>query len=145
MHTRPATSDDIQRLWEVRSESILKLASRGMTVSQAHAWAKKMTLQGMEERFREAEIWIAESEGVIVGWIAVRNDYIDGLYIDPSFAERGIGSKLLSVAETLMRDRGIQVVRLDSSVNAEQFYRHRGYHSLGEPRADEAIPFTKRL
>ena len=144
-YIRQATFDDIQRLWEVRRESILKLASKGMSVTQAFTWATKMTLEGMEARFRETEIWIAELEGVLVGWVAVRGDYIDGLYIDPCSAEQGIGSELLSVAETLMRDRGIQAVRLDSSVNAERFYRHRGYLPTGDPPADNAIPLKKKL
>jgi putative acetyltransferase len=132
-------------MWEVRQQSILKLAPQGMTIAQSETWAFSMTIQGMERRFREAEIWIAEINGAIAGWIAVRGDYIDGLYTDPEFAAQGIGSELLSLAENLMEIRGIDVVRLDSSVNAVNFYLRRGYELTGDPPGNNAIPMSKRL
>ena len=143
--TRKATLDDVPRLWTIRRESILKLAPGGMSVGESQTWAAKMTLAGMEKRFRDAEIWIAESEGIIVGWIAIRVDYIDGLYVDPPFAQQGIGSQLLQLSEALIREQGIQIVRLDSSVNAEEFYLRRGYERTGVTPERDAIPMRKRL
>jgi putative acetyltransferase len=116
-----------------------------MTIAQSEAWAASMTIQGMEKRFRDAEVWLAEANGLIVGWVAVRGDYIDGLYTDPQFAEHGIGSELLTLAEKLMLERGIEVIRLESSVNAEQFYLRRGYQPTGTAPANNAIPLTKQL
>ena len=100
-------------------------------MAQSEAWAESMTIQGMEKRFRDAEVWLAEANGLVVGWVAVRGDYIDGLYTDPQFAEHGIGSELLTLVERLMRERGIEVVRLESSVNAKHFYLRRGYQPTG--------------
>jgi putative acetyltransferase len=143
--TRKAMLDDVPRLWTIRREAILKLALTGMSVGESQTWAAKMTIAGMEKRFREAEIWIADSEGITVGWIAIRVDYIDGLYVDPLFARQGIGSQLLQLSETLMREQGIQTVRLDSSINAEEFYLRRGYQRAGVPAERDAIPLRKRL
>jgi len=70
---RKAALDDVPRLWELRRQSILELAPHGMTVAQSEAWAATMTIQGMEERFRESEVWIAEANDTVIGWVAVRS------------------------------------------------------------------------
>ena len=61
---RPATLDDAMRLFELRRSSILELALSGMSVEDATAWAKQLTLSGMERKLRELEIWVAELDGI---------------------------------------------------------------------------------
>ena len=145
LRTRKATVTDVPRMWELRRDSILTLAPRGMTLAQAETWANSMALEGMEQRFRDAEVWVAEADDTIAGWIALRGDYIDGLYTDPRFVERGIGTELVAFAEALMRGRGIQIIRLEASINAEQFYLRRGFVPKGSRVPDSAIPMEKRL
>jgi putative acetyltransferase len=143
--TRKATIQDVPALWKLRQESILALAPQGMTIAQSKTWAAKMTLQGMERRFHDAEIWIAESNDTILGWIAFLGDYLDGLYIKPQFADQGIGTELLNLVERLMRQRGIKAIRLEASLNAEQFYLRRGFKPTGDRAPDDAIPMAKQL
>ena len=142
---RRATRDDAGRLFELRRESILQLAPRGMSVEQAQTWAAKMTMAGMEKRIQETEIWVAELDGPIVGWVSIADDYLDGLYTDPKFEKLGIGTALLGLAENLMRERGIQTVRADASWNAEEYYLRRGYEPTGPRPTDGARPLVKRL
>ena len=145
LRTRKATVTDVPRMWELRRDSILTLAPRGMALAQAATWANSMAVEGMEQRFRDAEVWVAEVDDTIAGWIALRGDYIDGLYMDPRFVERGIGTELVALAEALMRERGIQIIRLEASINAEQFYLRRGFVPKGSRVPDSAIPMEKRL
>ena len=143
--TRKAAIHDLPGLWKLRQESILALAPLGMTLAQAEAWAANMTVQGMERRFYDAEIWLAESTGTILGWIAFRGEYLDGLYIKPEFAGQGIGTELLTLVERLMRERGIKAMQLEASLNAAQFYRRRGFEPTGSRSSDGAIPMSKEL
>src|SRR5579862_4744623 len=92
---RKATLIDVPRLWELRRDSIIELAQEDMGIAQAEAWANTMTVTGMEERFSRTEIWVAERGGTVIGWIAIRDDFVDGLYTDPSYARQGIGTQLL--------------------------------------------------
>jgi putative acetyltransferase len=142
---RKAAVTDVPRLWELRRESILELAPLGMPTAHAEAWASTLTIEGMEHRFLDAEIWVAETGDTVTGWIAIRGDYIDGLYINPRYARQNVGTELLRLAEGLMKERGIPVIRLEASVNAAQFYLRRGFAPTSIPAPDEAIPMEKRL
>jgi putative acetyltransferase len=140
-----ATLADAKRLFELRRKSILALAPQGMPVAHAEAWAADLTAVGMKRKLRDLEIWIAALNGTVVGWGAIRGDRLEGLYTDPDFAGRGIGTALLGLLEALMRERGIPVVCADSSANAEAFYLRRGYTRNGPQTPEGALPITKPL
>lgn len=116
-----------------------------MTVTQAELWASKATIDGMRRVLQEKELWVAEADGVIVGWVAFHGDYLDGLYTDPQFVERGVGAQLLDLAEQAMQDNGVQTARADASWNAEEFYLRRGYEPLGPRPPDGPRPLVKRF
>ena len=142
---RPATLDDATRLFELRRSSILELALSGMSVEDATAWAKQLTLSGMERKLREFEIWIAEFDGVTAGWGAIRGDVLEGLYTAPEYAGQGVGAALLERLETLMRGRSVDAVRAEASPNALGFYLRRGYRVTGPRTPTGAWPITRQL
>ena len=81
----------------------------------------------------------------MIGWGAIRGDRLEGLYTDPEFAGRGIGTELLAMVESLMRGRGISEVRAEASSNAEAFYLRRGYERTGPRTSGGAQPIRKGL
>jgi putative acetyltransferase len=142
---RLAMSDDASRLHEVRRRSILELAPPTIPAGEAQAWATQLTLPGMERKLRELEIWVAELDGTVAGWGAIRGDYLEGLYTAPEFAGRGVGAELLGMLEGLLRERGVQAVRAEASSNARDFYLRRGYRAAGPQTPERAWPITKQL
>jgi putative acetyltransferase len=141
---RRAERGDAERLLALRRDAILALAPAGMPAPDAASWSGNLTLQGMETKLRELEIWVAELNGRIVGWGAIRASRLEGLYTDPAFANRGIGTALLGALEALLRTRGIAQIDAEASQNAEGFYLRRGYRAAG-PRVGAAREITKRL
>jgi putative acetyltransferase len=141
---RPAVPADAPQLLELRRRSITILASQGMPVAEVESWANNLSRAGMEQKIRALEIWIAEIDGRAAGWGAIRGGRLEGLYTDPDFAHRGIGTQLLGKLEALMRARGVCRIDAEASASAEGFYLRRGYVPAGEPRG-EARPITKRL
>jgi len=137
--------DDARRLYDVRRQSILELAPPKMSAAEATAWATQLTLPGMERKLRELEIWVAELNGTAAGWGAIRGDYLEGLYLAPEFAGRGVGAELLGMLEGLLRQRGIPAMRAAASVNARDFYLRRGYSATGPQTPEGAWPMTKQL
>ena len=142
---RPATLADADQLFDIRRRSITALATKKMPIAEAEAWASTLTAAGMEKKLRDLEIWVVEVGSAVVGWGAIRGDKLEGLYTDPVFAGRGIGTGLLRLLEGLMRERGIPSVRAEASSNAEEFYLRRGYEPTGARTPDGAQPISKQL
>jgi GNAT superfamily N-acetyltransferase len=136
---------DARPLFELRRKSILALAPQAMSVSQAETWAENLTVIGMERKLRAFEIWVMEQDDAVVGWGAIAADHLEGLYVDPDFAHRGIGTELLGVLEVLMRERGVLAVRAEASANALGFYLRCGYEPIGPVSPEGARPIIKRL
>lgn len=142
---RSATLRDAKQLLELRRASIIALAPQGMSVTQAGAWASNLDVAGMEQKLRKLEVWIAELNDAVAGWGAIRGDHLEGLYTDPEFAGRGIGTDMLGFLEGLMRERGVPAIHAEASPNAGAFYLRRGYEPTGVRSADGSRPIIKRL
>jgi putative acetyltransferase len=142
---RLATLDDANRLFELRRRSIGVLAVSAMSTADANCWAARLTLAGMQQKLRDLEVWVAETEGAIAGWGAIRGDRLEGLYTDPQFASRGIGTGLLRLLEARTRERGRSVMHAQASANALHFYLRRDYELDGAQTPDGAQPIQKRL
>jgi ribosomal protein S18 acetylase RimI-like enzyme len=86
-----------------------------------------------------AEVFVAEIEGRVVGWIALRGDVsleagplaeISGLVVDETYRGGGIGAKLTAEGERWARERGYPRIRVRSRVareRAHHFYERLGY------------------
>jgi putative acetyltransferase len=140
-----ATLADASRLFELRRQAIVALAVKGMSVAEAETWAATLTVEGMERKVQELEIWIAQVNGTVVGWGAIHGDRLEGLYTDPAFVGHGVGTELLALLETLMQARGVPAITVEASANAEEFYRKRGYEPVGMRTPLGAQPMRKRL
>ena len=114
-----------------------------MPKAEATAWASQLTLSGMERKLRELEVWVAELDGAVAGWGAIRGDRLEGLYVAVEFAGQGVGAGLLDRLEGLMREREFPSVRLEASLNARGFYLRRGYRANGPQTSDGAWPMVK--
>jgi len=142
---RLAVREDASCLYDIRRRSIFELAPPTMPAAEAQAWALKLTLARMEQKLRELEVWVAELDGAIVGWGAIRGDMLDSLYAAPEFAGQGVGAGLLDMLEGLMRDRGFPSVHAEASPNARDFYLRRGFRTTGPRTPKGAWPIEKEL
>ncbi|MCK1512564.1 GNAT family N-acetyltransferase [Bradyrhizobium sp. 190] len=142
---RLAMREDASRLYDIRRRSIVELAPPTMPKAEAEAWATKLTPSGMERKLRELEVWVAELDGIVVGWGAIHGDRLEGLYAAPEFAGQGGGAGLLDMLEGLMRDLGFPSVHAEASSNARDFYLRRGYRANGPQTPEGAWPIAKEL
>jgi GNAT superfamily N-acetyltransferase len=140
---RPALREDAGCLHDIRRRSILELALPEMSAAEAQAWAERLTLAGMARKLRELEVWVAECEGVVAGWGAVRGDRLEGLYIAAEFARQGIAAGLLDRLERLVFERGFPLLHLEASANARGFYLRYGYRAIGPRTPQGAWPMVK--
>ena len=71
-------------------------------------------------------VWVAESEGEIVGVAAVHERMLEQLYILPAYQGMGIGSGLLAKAKESSPD-GLSLWAFQRNARARAFYEHRGF------------------
>lgn len=75
--------------------------------------------------FQNEEVWVAEVDGEVVGFLALSDDLLYHLYVYPEFQGRGVGSALFAQAQEL-RPRGFRLWVFQRNTQARTFYEHRG-------------------
>jgi len=83
------------------------------------------------ELSKEREFFVAIEKSKIIGTITIINDFIGTVFVNPEYHSKGIGTKLMETIENLAKERKIEKLRLQSSINAVDFYEKLGY-SKGE-------------
>lgn len=160
---RPATISDIGSVIRVHHgavhgtdpstfypENILQSWSPGPT-DEHRLEQFRLALEDKERFHLVAQL--AENGTVIgFGTIVPSKGELRALYIDPNFGHRGIGSQILEHLEELALLHGAEELRLDSSLNAEQFYSRHGYsiiergtHRLNTGIIMDCIKMKKKL
>jgi GNAT superfamily N-acetyltransferase len=144
MQIRRAEAADEKALAIVRRSAILSLAVPVISIEEAEKWATQVAADRISRAILEHDVWVAVDEAAI-GWTEIVRDHIAALYVSPSYSCRGVGSALLSLAETYIHSSGYMTVHLSSSPNALDFYLRRGYMECGPPDVDGAFPLSKVL
>ena len=70
-------------------------------------------------------VWVAEADGVLLGFALCTSTFLDGLYIRADLKGQGIGSLLLDVVEATHPD-GYELWVFESNTGARRFYERRG-------------------
>jgi len=86
---------------------------------------------------------VFDHQGLVTGIGALYGDEIKRVYVDPSRQRQGIGAAIVRRLEAEAVRRDLPAVRVQSSPNAESFYRWLGYERLNdEVIASGAATFT---
>lgn len=55
------------------------------------------------------------------------DDELWGLYVHKNYVGKGIGSRLLNIAEKSLKSQGVKVIKIKSTLTARRFYEKHGY------------------
>lgn len=89
------------------------------------------------ELSKEREFFVAIENSKIIGTITNINDYIGTVFVTPEYHCKGIGTKLMETIENLAKERKIEKLRLQSSINAVNFYEKLGYKKGEQSQSEE--------
>ncbi len=86
-------------------------------------------------------VWVVEQNGRAVAFMAMRNDFIDHLYVDPECQRQGVGKMLLDLAREKSPDH-VWLYTLQINANARAFYEKNGFtaEKFGVSPAPESEP-----
>ena len=75
---------------------------------------------------KDNKVWIVEFENHPVAFMAMKNEFIDQLYVHPDFWRKGIGISLLQYARERSPEH-VWLYTLQVNVNARAFYEKNGF------------------
>lgn len=119
-HDRDALVDLSLRAWEPVFASMEQVL-RGSGVFEAHYpdWRESQRT-AVEQACVDLSVWVAEVDGVVVGFVAValheddRMGEIHMVAVDPPFQGRGVASRLTDLAVGWMAERGMTTAMVET-------------------------------
>lgn len=101
---------------------------------QIEAWAGASEDEGWIEAGDLPDLWVAQIGVSLVGFaeLSSEGDEVRMVYVEPTVAERGIGTCLLKRVEEEAGRRGVERLSLRSSLNAVSFFERFGYETRAE-------------
>ena len=156
---RQATPGDAAAMLQVHLAAVHETAAAHYPAEVLDDWSPGADASRVD-LFRQAiargaeTFLVAEDATGIVGFgsLAPATWEVRAVYVHPRAGRRGVGAGILAGLEDLARARRAAHLTLDASLNAEAFYRARGYHAvecracrLAAWRAMPCVRMVKRL
>jgi predicted acetyltransferase len=91
------------------------------TFEQVVSWVRETMIPSYQ-------VWIAQIDDDVAGFIAFRDEELDQLYVAPAHWTQGIGSSLLQVAKE--RSRCLRLYTFQRNERARTFYERHGFKLL---------------
>lgn len=81
------------------------------------------------EQMAHDETWVAETDGSVVGYVRFTDQWLDDLYVDPTWSRNGIGAALLDLVKSRIPD-GFGLWVFEENAGARAFYARQGLLEL---------------
>ena len=132
----PSDFDTVTKLWQRAREIAFPAFQRrkGHTFEEDCAYFTNTIL-------KENTVYVADSGGIAVGFMAIKDDFIDQLYVAPTHQRNGIGKALIEYARTLSPER-LWLYTFQINTNGRAFYEKNGFMAtkFGVSPAPESEP-----
>ena len=86
-----------------------------------------------------AKMWVADKDGYIVGFIALLDNLIGGLFVSPKSQSKGYGTQLIEYAKSIIKETLLVEVYQENH-QAQHFYKKCGF-ILIDKRLDKSTNF----
>jgi GNAT superfamily N-acetyltransferase len=104
------------------------------------------SVESIQQKILQQQMFFAKLGTVIVGTIALDQDYIVGFYTHVAYVNKGIGSKLLRYIEKEAQEIGHAEIFLASSPVGLDFYLKFGWQLVEELEIDYlGVPFVETI
>jgi putative acetyltransferase len=90
-----------------------------------------------------ADTWVAELNGAVIGFIALLDNEVGAIFVDPAFHGTGTGKALMDKAREIHGDLEVDVFRANTI--GRQFYSRYGFKLLREETHAETGNAVLRL
>jgi putative acetyltransferase len=132
MIIRLAEDKDYAAIARLHRGTIKHINSNDYPEDVISVWAGRTSASRYRNSAEEVKRWVAVEKNKIVGFCD--HDFkcdLGGLYVHKDFQGKGVGKKLLDVAEASMKKMGCKKITIMSTVSAKTFYEKNDYEVVG--------------
>lgn len=87
-------------------------------------------LASVKELLPQAEVYVCEKDGEILGFAGLNGTSIEGIFVSPNMQSRGIGKSLLDFLKKKKAELRLNVYQ--KNIRAIRFYEREGFQIQGE-------------
>ena len=127
---RAARADEIDRLYAVHHDSVIRLCAGHYSEAQIRGWLSGRTPAMYLPAIAAGRLWVAD-DGAPIGFAEIDGHELTKLFIRGDCAARGIGRRLLEHALAAIRAGGAASAYLEATLNARAFYARHGFVEVG--------------
>jgi len=128
---RLATPEDRKEIFNVHRDSVHNLCSEQYTEEQINMWLDGRDPDVYLPAIERGELWVAVSDGSILGFVEVEGNEITKLFVSGAAAGAGVGKALMMKAIGYIRQDGKVRIYLEATTTARDFYRKLGFVETG--------------
>ena len=127
-------NEDAESIHRVNTDSVQKLCNSSYSGEEITSWIARLHPSMYKPSIENGTLKVVVLENEVVACGCLEPPHSDKvatvccLYVSPNMAGKGIGKLLLWFLENEAKVKGYKSVRLESSLNAEGFYKANGYH-----------------
>jgi GNAT superfamily N-acetyltransferase len=82
------------------------------------------------EKSKRRDIYVIVDGDRILGTAGLENNNVFSVFVNPAYHGKGVGQKLMGYIERVAKKRGIDRLKLPSSLTAVSFYEKLGYKKI---------------
>lgn len=143
MKIRRARDDDYVEMADLRQSTICSVNARDYPQHVIHSWSSTIGAEDFRETASQCRRWVALENEELAGFCEHDSSCeISRVYVHVDHLRKGVGSRLLKVAEDSLKELGCLRVRIESTVSAKAFYEIHGYELVERAayNGDESAP-----
>lgn len=130
---RTATTDDVETVAALHHASILRGCVADYSATQIRSWLGVLTPDVYPSLIGSTYFRVALEDDAVCGFAAtsIGEELINAVYVAPFAFGTGVGRALVADAEEALLTAGRFEAKLNSTLNAVEFYRWLGYVDVG--------------
>ncbi|PLX26918.1 hypothetical protein C0581_03880 [Candidatus Parcubacteria bacterium] len=144
MKIRLARDGDYAAISRLCRQTINNINSKDYAEDLVNVWSSRSNTDRFRSSADKCKRWVAVEDDKIVGFCDHSFDCeVWGLYINKDYIGKGLGSRLLKVAEDSLKKQGCKKITLKSTITAKEFYKKQGYkvvkkdmHPVGDKKME---------
>ena len=128
MRIRLVQDKDYAGIARLHRMTIRNINSKDYSQDIIEVWSGRTNAQRFRNSAGRYKRWVAVENDKVVGFIehGVGGE-VDGLYVHKDYIGKGIGGRLLKIAEDSLGKQGVKDIKIKSTITAKDFYVRQGY------------------